>query len=641
MKRWDIQTLVLIAAVVPAFLVAVALASFFTFARLTDLDAELQTHGDAIARQMAPASEYGVFSGNTDALDHLAQIAVRDAGVDGVAVADKEGKVLARAGRIDEAVLGAMVPPPEFPVSISRYPGALVFMAPVGRLWRDDGDLYAIESAPGTPRQAAIGTVLVYVSLSPLETRKNELIVVAGLITLGGLLLAAFIAHRLSRGVVGPVLKLAHTVDRIRSGQLQTRASVDVGGSLKMLESGINAMAASLEADQRELERRIAAATLELQKQKELAEKANRTKTQFLAAASHDLRQPIQAVGLLVTALQLRAKDEDTRRLASRVERALGGLEAVVEGLLEISRLDAGVITPREELFPVGRIFTVLRDTFSAPAQEAALSLRFARTEAWCVSDPVLLERILSNLLSNALRYTARGGVLVGVRRHGANLRIEVCDTGSGIPDDKREHIFREFVQLNNAAHARDKGLGLGLAIVDRFCRLLGHRLSLRSVVGKGSVFSLVVPRGHRPKEDVVAEGNPAATDDLKGLRILVIDDDVEVLESLDAFLSQIGASVITASTASEARTAIPPGDRGVDVVLSDYRLPDGDGVAVIEDLRRSAGRSIPAIVITAEAVPASLQRIAEHGLILLHKPVSADALIGALMRLIGQPTGD
>jgi two-component system, sensor histidine kinase len=635
MKRWDIQTRVLIAAVVPAFLVAVALAWYFTYARLADLDRELQEHGDAIARQMAPASEYGVFSGNTDALDHLAQIAVRDAGIDGVAIADKDGKVLARAGLLEDAVLGAILPPPEVPTCITRFPGALVFVAPVGRLWQDEGDLYAIETDPGGRRPAAIGSVLVYVSLSPLATRKNELIVAAGLITLAGLLLAVGIAHRLSRGVMDPVMQLARAVDRIRAGRLDTRASVDVGGSLKMLESGINAMAASLESDQRELERRIAAATAELQKQKELAETANRTKTQFLAAASHDLRQPIQAVGLLVTALQLRARDEDTRRLASRVERALGGLEAVVEGLLEISRLDAGAITAREEVFPVGRIFAVLRDTFSAPAQEAGLKLRFARTETWCVSDPVLLERVLSNLLSNAIRYTARGGVLVGCRRHGANLRIDVCDTGSGIPEDKREQIFREFVQLGNAAHARDKGLGLGLAIVDRFCRLLGHSLTLRSVVGKGSVFSLVVPRSSPPRQSFTLQGGAPSEGDLQGKRILVVDDDDEVLESLDAFLSQIGASVITASSVAEARTAIPSGGGGVDAVLSDYRLPDGDGVTVVEDLRRSAGREIPAIVITAEAVPASLQRITEHGLVLLHKPVSAEALRAALMRLI------
>lgn len=636
MRRWDIQTRVLIAAVVPAFLVAVALASYFTYARLADLDRELQEHGNAIARQMAPASEYGVFSGNADALDHLAQIAVRDAGIDGVAIADKDGKVLARAGVLEDAVLAAMVPPPELPTSITRFPGVLVYVVPVGRLWQDEGDLYAIETDPGGRRPGAIGSVLVYVSLSPLATRKHELIVAAGIITLVGLLVAVGIAHRLSRGVVDPVMKLARAVDRIRAGRLDTRASVGVGGSLKMLESGINAMAASLESDQRELERRVAAATAELQKQKELAETANHTKTQFLAAASHDLRQPIQAVGLLLTALQLRAKDDDTRRLALRVERALGGLEAVVEGLLEISRLDAGVITPREELFPVARIFAVLRDTFSAPAQEAALKLRFARTEAWCVSDPVLIERVLSNLLSNALRYTARGGVLVGCRRCGGKLRIDVCDTGSGIPVEKRQQIFREFVRLGNATQARDKGLGLGLAIVDRFCRLLGHDLTLRSVVGKGSVFSLVVPRGNPPQDVLTVQGVVPSDGDLRGRRILVIDDDVEVLESLDAFLSQIGASVITASTAAEARTAMPSGGGGVDVVLSDYRLPDGDGVAVVEELRRDAGRAIPAIVITAEAVPASLQRITGHGLILLHKPVSAEALRAALMRLLG-----
>lgn len=641
MKRWDVNTRVLVGAVVPAFVLAVALAWYLTYARLADLDLELQSHGDAIVRQMAPASEYGVFSANTDFLDHLAKAAVRDAGVEGVAIADERGKILARAGHLDEAVLRLMASPPDAPTRVADFPGSLVFVAPVSRSRREEGDLYAIESAQGAPRPQAMGSVLVYVSLEPLKTRKRELVLVAALITLGGLLLAAAIAHRLSRGVVEPLLQLAATVDRIRAGRLDTRVSIDAGGSLKALESGINAMAAALEADQQELERRIAAATAELQKQKEVAEAANRTKTQFLAAASHDLRQPIQAVGLLITALQLRAKDEDTHRLASRVARAMGGLEAFVEGLLEISRLDAGAIAPREETFPVWRIFAVLRDTFAAPAQEAGLKLRFVHTGAWCVSDPLLLERILSNLLSNALRYTARGGVLVGCRRHGADLRIEVVDTGSGIPDEKREHVFREFVQLRNAAHAQEKGLGLGLAIVERFCRLLGHELKLRSVVGRGSVFSVVVPRGFPPEERAALERKPAPAGDLCGMRILVVDDDVEVLESLDAFLSQIGGRVVSASTAAEALSAITPGDASIDVVLSDYRLPDGDGVSLVEALRQRSGKAIPAILISAETVPASLQRIADRGLCLLHKPVSADALQAALVRLGGTPGED
>jgi len=633
LKRWDIRTRVLIAAVAPAILIALALASYFTYVRLAALDRELHEHGNAIARQLAPAYEYGVFSGNNGFLRQLAETAVRDAGVDGVAIADKDGVVLVRSGTLNEDAVKDMTPP-ELLRLRTEFPAALVFLAPVGRPRREPGDPFEVEKNDKAPAPEAIGSVLVQVSLAPLEARKNELIIAAALITLAGLLVAAGIARRLSQDVVRPVLQLASTVDSIKAGRLDTRASIEAGGVLKVLESGINAMAASLEAAQRDLEKRVTTATAELQRQKEVAELANRTKTQFLAAASHDLRQPIQAAGLFVSALQLRAKDEETKRLVSRVERALGGLEAVLDGLLDISRLDAGAVTARVESFPVSRTFSGLRDAFAAAAQEAGLTLRFAASSAWCVSDPLLLERVLSNLVSNALRYTVSGGVLVGCRRRGADLRIDVCDTGCGIPEDKRDQVFREFVQLGNAAHARDKGLGLGLAIVDRLSRLLGHAVSFRSSLGKGTVFSIIVPRAQPPRQSDAAAVATNCGGDLQGWRLLVVDDDAEVLESLDAFLSQLGATVITASSAAEASTAAMPGEGGIDAILSDYRLPDGDGVAVIEQLRRDAGRPIPAIVITGEMTTESLQRVRERDLMLLHKPVSAEALRAALLGL-------
>ena len=561
MKRWDIGTRVLIAAVVPATLIALALAWYFTYARLASLDRELHEHGNAIARQLAPACEYGVFSGNKGFLQQLAETAVRDGGVDGVAIADKDGVVLVSSGELNVDAVKDMRPPELVRMS-TEFPAALVFLAPIGRPRREPGDPFDVENVAKAPVAEAIGSVLVQMSLAPLEARKDELIIAAALITLAGLVVAAAIARRLSQDVVRPVLQLATTVDRIKAGRLDTRASIEAGGVLKMLESGVNAMAASLEAAQRDLEKRVMSATAELHRQKEVAELANRTKTQFLAAASHDLRQPIQAAGLFVSALQLRAKDEETKRLVSRVERALGGLEAVLDGLLDISRLDAGAVKPRVESFPLSRTFSALRDAFSAAAQEAGLTLRFATTSAWCASDPLLLERVLSNLVSNALRYTVTGGVLVGCRRRGAELRIDVCDTGCGIPEAKRDQVFREFVQLGNAAPGRDKGLGLGLAIVDRLSRLLGHTVGFRSRVGKGTVFSISVPRGQLPREADAAADSTNCCGDFQGWRLLVVDDDAEVLESLNAFLSQLGAIVLTAASAAEAYIAAMAADR-------------------------------------------------------------------------------
>lgn len=634
MKRWDVGTRVLFAAVAPAMLIALVLAWYFTYVRISALDRELHEHGYAIARQLAPASEYGIFSGNREFLHQLAESAVRDSGVDGVAVFDDSGRIMASSGLLYSEVLRDVRPAARLEMRPSPE-DALVFVAPVGRMRTED----PVDDASGGESEgpnAVLGSVLVQMSLAPIEARKNELILAAAAISTLGLLAAVWLARRLSQDVVHPILQLANTVGLIKGGNLSARSDIEAAGVLKLLESGINDMAAALETGQRDLEKRVAAATAELQKQKEVAELANRTKTQFLAAASHDLRQPIQAAGLFVSALRLRSRDDDTQRLVSRIERALGGLDAVLDALLDISRLDAGAITPRVEAFPVARIFAGLRDAFAATAGESELELRFAPTAAWCVSDPLLLERVLSNLVSNALRYTAKGGVVVGCRRSGDRLRLEVWDTGSGIPENKREEIFREFVQLGNPQRRRDKGLGLGLAIVDRLSRLLNHPVGFRSLVGKGTVFSITVPRAQAPRRESTASFAPAHAGDFSGTRLLAIDDDRDVLESLVAFLTQVGTEVVTASSAAEARR-VAASSGPLDAILSDFRLPDGDGVSLIKELRRNGGREIPGIIMTGETAEAVLHRVEESDLPLLHKPVPADTLHATLQEVVAR----
>jgi signal transduction histidine kinase len=637
MKRWDIGAQVMFAAVVPAALLALALAAFFTYVRISALDRELHEHGAAIARQLAPASEYGVFSGNKDFLRQLAETAVTDGGVDGVAIFDRSGTVMIRSGRLHEDLLHDPKPGRQLEMR-HIHPDTLAFVAPVGGMATSAEDLGGAEGGAGTG--PVIGAVLVQMSLEPLALRKAELISAAIAISLAGLGIAIWLARRLANDVARPVLDLSRTVGLIKSGDLGVRSDIEAGGVLKILEAGINDMASSLEEGQRDLEKRVAAATAELQRQKELAEQANRTKTQFLAAASHDLRQPIQAAGLFVSALRLRSKDEDTQRLVSRIERAHAGLEAVLDGLLDISRLDSGAVTPRIELFPANRLLDRLRDAFAATAAESGLRLGVMPSSVWCLSDPLLLERVLSNLVSNALRYTARGGVVVGCRRAGGWVHFQVWDSGSGIPEDKRAEIFREFVQLENPQSGRDKGLGLGLAIVERLSRLLDHPLRLRSVVGKGTVFSVQVRRGRAPRQlPTEAAARAGGNSDFGGLCILAVDDDPDVLESLVAFLSQIGARVLTAASAAQARQVMSRAEQ-VHVLLSDYRLPDGDGVSIVRELQARYGRHMPGIIISGETAEDVLQRVSASGLRLLHKPVPAETLHQALQELLAGEAG-
>jgi signal transduction histidine kinase/ActR/RegA family two-component response regulator len=374
----------------------------------------------------------------------------------------------------------------------------------------------------------------------------------------------------------------------------------------------------------------------QLARQKEIAESANRTKTQFLAAASHDLRQPLQALGLFVATLKSRTKEPETQAVAARIERSMGALEGVLEALLDVSRLDAGVVSPRVERFPVARVLDAAREQFADVAARHRLRFDVAPTRTWCESDPHMLGRIVANLVSNALRYTHRGGVVVGVRRAGPRLRIEVWDTGPGIPADQREQIFHEFVQLENPERSRDKGLGLGLAIVRRLSGLLDHPVALRSVPGRGSTFAVSVPRTPAQAETPLRPEAAGACGALAGRFVLVVDDDAEVREAIERLLELQGAHPVVVAGESAAREALADLGRAPDLIISDYRLSDGAvGIEVLRRLRGTFGAEIPAAILTGDIAPAVLKAVADAGLPILSKPVSAEQLFATLEGLL------
>ena len=379
----------------------------------------------------------------------------------------------------------------------------------------------------------------------------------------------------------------------------------------------------------------------QLARQKDIAEHASRTKTQFLAAASHDLRQPLQALGLFVMSLKLRARDPEMQAAVSRIERSMVALEGVLEALLDVSKLDAGVVSPRVESFPVARVLAAVREQFAATAERHKLRFKVRDTGAWCRSDPHMLERIVANLVSNALRYTKRGGVVVGCRRTGDALRIEVWDTGSGIPQDKQQDIFREFVQLDNPERSRDKGLGLGLAIVERLGRLLDHPINLRSIPGRGSLFSVTVPRVAQAEVADTSTLAPPAAGSLAGRFILVIDDDREVLEALEEVLELHGAHPIAATSEATARELLADIGRAPDLIVSDYRLASGAvGIEMVQALQREYGTSIPGAILTGDIAPSVLKAVADADLPLLSKPIRPDQLIASLESALGgRPT--
>jgi PAS domain S-box-containing protein len=372
------------------------------------------------------------------------------------------------------------------------------------------------------------------------------------------------------------------------------------------------------------LERRVAERTAALAEATTRAEEANRGKTRFLAAAGHDLVQPLNAARLFAAALAERPLGVEERALVGRIDGALHAVDDLLAALLDISKLDAGGSAPSVTHFPVDGLLDELGAEFGALAKARGLSFRRVRTDAWVASDPAMLRRILQNFLSNAVRYTARGGIVLGCRRAGESVRIEVWDTGPGIPDDQIERIFDEFQRLDVPAHGGDKGLGLGLAIVERLGRTLGHEIGARSRVGRGSVFSVTVPRA------VAAAGAPLRRavwipgQRLEGARVLVVDNEPAVLDGMAALLEGWGCVALAAHGPDEAHAyAAAP-----DLLLVDYHLDDGaDGLALVEALRARYDSSLPAVLVTADRTDAVRDRAASAGVAVLAKPVRAAQL--------------
>ncbi|WP_404382664.1 PAS-domain containing protein [Caenispirillum salinarum] len=366
-----------------------------------------------------------------------------------------------------------------------------------------------------------------------------------------------------------------------------------------------------------------------------LAEKANADKTRFLAAASHDLRQPIQALNLFIHALTGREHDPGSTEIINKIERSATALGDLLNGLLNISKLEAGMVEPVETVFPLGRLFDRLMLEYGPIAQSKGLTLRTVRTGLTVRTDLTLLERIVGNFLTNAIRYSQKGRVLFGARRVGNAVRIEVWDTGIGIEDANIPLIFQEFHQVENAARNRREGLGLGLAIVDRLATLLEHPVTVRSQPGKGSVFAVTVPLAE-PVEDDPAADEDLEDVDLQGVVILAIDDEPDILEGIEASLTQQGYRVLTGCNVREGVAACLEANSVPDVILSDYRLEEGmTGIDAIHRVRDSLGGPIPGILLTGDTAPEILRRTQASGFPLLHKPLPVHDLRAAIINVL------
>jgi two-component system, sensor histidine kinase len=373
----------------------------------------------------------------------------------------------------------------------------------------------------------------------------------------------------------------------------------------------------------------------DLQRQKEIAERANLAKSRFLAAASHDLRQPVHALGLFVGALRGVAMDPEGRRLIDQIEASIAAMDGLFTALLDMSRLDAGVVAVQRRPFAIRSIVDRVCRDYAPEAEVKGVALAWVDCAAVVDADPALMESILRNLVSNAVRYTERGRILVGCRRRGTRIAAQVWDTGVGIPDDQQTHVFQEFYQLGNPERDRAKGLGLGLSIVRRLTDLLGCELKLRSKSGEGSCFEVLIPlaKDTASAEEPLPDEPQRAPD---GRLIVVVDDEAAIREAMSGLLANWGHRVIAVGSGEEAMRRLSTFPTRPDLLICDYRLPgDENGVGVIERLRSEYNESIPAILITGDTAPSRLAEAEASGLLLLHKPVSNGKLRAAVFNLI------
>ena len=374
-----------------------------------------------------------------------------------------------------------------------------------------------------------------------------------------------------------------------------------------------------------------AALVVRLREQAASLEQASTAKSQFFAAASHDLRQPLHALSYYTSLLKPHGQDVPH---VERIEQCIGSLDDLLEGVLDISRLDSGRIKPQVEPVAVHQLLQRLASLYEGAAAAKGLRLRLHAQPLWALSDSALLERVLANLLNNALRYTLSGCVLLAVRSQGRHLRVQVMDTGVGIPTEAQERIFDEFVQLNNAQRDPSQGVGLGLATVRRLCTLLDHRISVRSMPGRGSCFELQLPRAETPPVAAALLAEPRNDDRLHG-RVLIVDDHELVRESLVQTLTGWGLKCDGAADGQQA--LVLAAQHSYDAVLCDWRLPDKlDGIQVLASIQPLQQRLVLTALVTGEpetsfgAVPA--------GIVVLRKPIRPIRLRALLTAHLGTP---
>jgi len=654
-KLHSIGREVALLTLIPLLVIAICLEAFFLHSRFSDLDQGLLERGKLIARQLASSSEYGVFSNNHVFLKNIANGVLQQADVRGLVILNAASETLIE-GKSPLNTNSSNTNPSVQLSPINGINDEVNLLTPI-RNSKDSLWIYqpivpaqvALDEFDVKPVIHQIGAVIVEMSKANTESIKSQLLWFSVIATALFLAFSILLVYLASRSITYPILALNDAVLKIGKGNLDTRVSFSTRiGELSSLAQGINGMTGQLQQERAILQQRIDDATRALREKQEAAEHSSQDKSRFLAVASHDLRQPMHALGLYIAELRCKVFSKEQQYLVGQVERSAEALSSLMNALLDISKLDAGAVVPQMQPCDISALLKEVSSSHQMLAGLKNVRLEVRAYSGYVNSDPVLLQRILMNLVSNAVRYTpANGCVMIACRRRGMELLIEVRDNGIGISKADQANIYREFYQLAQPKLDTTKGLGLGLSIVDRLVKLLGYPLELRSAPDKGTVFSLRVPFAPDTEGRLLKAGSKPSivtefehrgeNSQLSGKKILVVDDDALILESTAAILASWGCSVTSAASLADVQELLNE-DGEWELVISDYQLGiDNTGIDVIEMVCKASGSMTPCILISGNTSPALIKLASVAGHHLLHKPVKPAKLRSLVLHLINE----
>lgn len=662
MKHYSIRQQVAGLTFIPLLIMAICMEFFFLHDRFADMDSDLLNKGELIVHQLSASSEYGVFSNNQGFLQSLASGALQQQDVRGVAVLNAAFGILASAGEFSVPLqseifaktltTNKLIKKQLSVLNDEKLNRAIVLQpATTGEghsLWLYHAIIpaqIALEEDGATTIAKPVGAVIIEISKRRFEENKKQMLWTTLAATSLFLAFVSYLIYLASRSIIDPIRSLSDAVQEIGQGKLDTRVSLTTRVSeLSTLAQGLNETTAHLQQERESLQHRINEATQALREKKEEAELASQGKSHFLAVASHDLRQPLHAMGLYVAELQRRISGADQLYLVQQVGHSIEALSSLLNALLDISKLDAGVIVPQMQPCNVATMLERIATDFQILAEQKHIRLIFRPYHGIVDSDPQLLERILMNLISNAIRYTPLNGcILVACRKRGAYLRIEVRDNGIGISAADQKNIFQEFFQIAQPELNANKGLGLGLSIVDRLVKLLDHRIELRSRPGAGTTFAVEVLLAgsagkHQSATQIKTLFDSKHENDVlssSGKRILVIDDDMAVLSSTSSLMRSWDCIVSPAASFAQVEQLLIEGQTW-DLIVSDYQLGDGkNGIDVVTLVRQHHNKMIPCIFISGDTSPAVLKLMSVNGGHFLQKPVKPGKLRSLIVHLL------